>query len=100
MSCSTRMLDMFDRDQSSLGRSVSFDHWSTDGEDPLFREAGLDGVRIHSSWKSEALTETLSAAAPTVGGFLRMLRLHDDGVVHSLDEQLLGLVVLNVDDYL
>ena len=82
------------RNTMNLSTNESGEHWT------LFRETRLDGVRIHPSWQSEALTETLSAATPTVGGFLRMLRLHDDGVVHSLDEQLLGLVILNVDDYL
>ena len=92
--------DMFDGNQSSLARSVSGDHWGSDSEDTLFREARLDGVRIHPCRQSEALTETLSAAAPAVRGLLLMFGLHYHGVVHSPDEQLLGFVFLNIHDYL
>ena len=91
---------MFDGNQPGLVSSVSFDHRSTDGENTLLRETRLDGVRIHPGWQSEALTETLAAAAPAVRGFLLVFGLHYDGVVHSPDEQLLRLVFLNIDDYL
>ena len=78
----------------NLSTNESGEHWT------LFRETRLDGVRIHSSWQSEALTETLSAAATAVRGFLLMFGLHYHGVVHRPDEQLLGFVFLNIHDYL
>ena len=98
--CDGVILNMFDGDESGLVRSGSSDHGSADGENTLLRETRLDGVRIHPGGQSEALTETLGAAAPAVRGFLLVFGLHYDGVVHSPDEQLLRLVFLNIDDYL
>ena len=71
-----------------------------DGEDALVGEGGLDCVRVHARGQREALAEALSAAAPTVRRLLLVLGLHDDGVVHGLDEELLWLVLVNIHDYL
>ena len=70
-----------------------------DGEDSLLRQGGAHQVRVHPTWKGEALIEALRGVASAVRGLLLMGRLHVHRVVDRLDHQLLRLVALNVDQY-
>ena len=91
---------MFDGDESLLVGSAGLADRGGDSENSLLGQRGLDSVGIHTSWQREALAEALSAAAPTVRRLLLVLGLHDDGVVHGLDEELLRLVLVNIHNYL